>query len=269
MTSDLISLATRARVFDLEQPRHAAMPVHPSHKPGYFYHLHRRHEDNYFPEREGPRSSASGMLTMMEHTGTHIDALCHQADSLSLFGDVRLTPAIETSVGFTQGGVEEIPPIVARGVLLDVAAYRGVDEVPSREEIHATELSACAQAQPVDLQKGDVLLVRLGNARNWNDERKYLAGAGLARDASLWAAERGVIAVGADNMGWDVIGARDPEVGLSPGHLELIARRGIYIIENLNLDELSRERVFEFVFVCLPLKLNGATGSPVRPVGLG
>ena len=113
-----------------------------------------------------------------------------------------------------------------------------------------------------------MLLVRLGNARNWGDETKFLASAGMARDASLWAAGKGVAAVGADNMAWDPMGHRDPDVGLLPGHLELLARRGIYIIENLNLDDLSRERVYEFLFVCLPLKFRGATGSPVRPIAI-
>ncbi|MEP7200789.1 MAG: cyclase family protein [Chloroflexota bacterium] len=264
----LISLITQSRVYDLEQPRHPQMPIHPSHKPGYHYYLHRRHADNYFPERDGPRSSASGMLTMMEHTGTHIDAHAHQADSLTLCGGIAVNPTTETPTGFKRGGVEEIAPIVARGVLLDVAAQRGVDEMPSGALIHADELQACVTAQNVTVNQGDVLLVRIGNARNWGDEAKFLASAGMARDASLWAAARGVVAVGADNMAWDCIGARDPDVGLLPGHLELLARRGIYIIENLNLDELSRERVYEFVFVCLPLKFQGATGSPVRPIAM-
>ena len=268
MADDLISLISRARVFDLELPRHAKMPIHSAHRPGYHYSLHRRHADNYAPERDGPRSSASGMLVMMEHTGTHIDAHAHQADSMTLCGGIRVDHSVETSSGFTRGGVEEIPPIVTRGVLLDIAARRGVDEVPSGELIRAAELDACAAAQRCQIQKDDVLLVRIGNARNWGDEVKFLASAGMARDASLWAAERGVTAVGADNMAWDVIGHRDPDVGLLPGHLELLARRGIYIIENLNLDELSRERIYTFMFVCLPLKFQGATGSPVRPIAM-
>src|SRR4029079_11434278 len=86
----LTDLLARARVFDLEQPRFAGMPVHPVHKPGYFYALHRRHRDTYRPGLHGPRSGASGVLTMMEHSGTHIDALCHQACDLKLHGDVAV-----------------------------------------------------------------------------------------------------------------------------------------------------------------------------------
>src|SRR3954463_3532091 len=92
-----------ARVYDLEQPRFAGMPIHPTHKPGYFYALHRRHRDTYQPQVHGTRSGASGVVTMMEHSGTHIDALCHQAHCLTLFGGIPTNDA-ETPYGFTQLG---------------------------------------------------------------------------------------------------------------------------------------------------------------------
>jgi kynurenine formamidase len=91
----------------------------------------------------------------------------------------------------------------------------------------------------------------------------------MATSASYWLADRRVLAVGADNMAWDVPGMRDPELGcLMPGHLILLARRGIYIIENLRLDELAVARGYHFDFVCTPLKFVGATGSPVRPLAI-
>src|SRR5437764_9087896 len=102
-----------AKVYDLEQPRFHGMPIHPAHLPGYFYALHRRHRDTYRPAEHGPRSSASGTLTMMEHTGTHIDALCHQANELRLFGGIA-TDAAETPGGFTRLGVETVPPLLGR-----------------------------------------------------------------------------------------------------------------------------------------------------------
>src|ERR1043165_4980399 len=109
MTASLIAGITSARVYDLEQPRFAGMPIHPAHQPGYFYALHRRHRDTYHPERHGPRSSASGVLTMMEHSGTHIDALCHQACGFRMYGDVPVE-SVETPAGFTQLGIETVPP---------------------------------------------------------------------------------------------------------------------------------------------------------------
>src|SRR5579862_3209322 len=132
-----------ARVIDLEQPRFQGMPIHPSHKPGYLYVLHRRHRDTYQPAVHGPRSGASGVLTMMEHTGTHIDALCHQANGLQLFGGIA-TDAAETPAGFTQLGVETVPPLLARGVLLDVAGWKGQSPLPPACALDADDLVGCA-----------------------------------------------------------------------------------------------------------------------------
>lgn len=266
MSISLIEQLQSARVYDLEQPRFAGMPIHPSHRPGYHYALHRRHGDTR--ETHGPRSSASGMVTMMEHSGTHIDALCHQACHLHMYGNIAVEGA-ETPAGFTRLGVETVPPLLCRGVLLDVAAWMNEERVPPNYSISADELQACAAAQNVEVQRGDVLVVRTGYASLWNDEATYLEAAGVAKSGTLWAAERGVVAVGADNMAWDLPEERDPETGGTLfAHVYLLPQKGIYIIENLNLEELSRDRQYVFAFVGVPMKLKGATGSPLRPLAL-
>lgn len=269
MTGFAVDLAGRpATVFDLEQPRTPEMPIHPSHRPGYAYFLHRRHEDTYRPQTSGPRSGASGVIVCMEHSGTHIDAICHQAEDLKLFGNIPAAD-VETPRGFARLAVEEIPPLVGPGVLLDVAGCKGVEALDLGYAITVADLEACCAAQGVDIRPGDVVLVRTGNARYWGEPERYLAGPGVSGAASAWLAERGVRAVGADNMAWDVIGLFDRDVGCDlPGHLILLARRGIYIIENLQLDELAAARRYRFTFVCTPLKFVGATGSPVRPLAL-
>lgn len=268
MPPALPDLLRTARVFDLEQPRFFGMPVYPSHKPGYFYALHRRHRDGYNPAVNGPRTGAAGMLTMMEHTGTHIDALCHQACGFTMFGDVAVEH-VETSAGFTKLGVETVPPLLGRGVLLDIAGWKGQTPLPPKYSITAEEMQACAKSQNVTVQKGDVLLVRTGYDTLWNDEATYLQSAGVNKSGTLWAAERGVVAVGADNMSWDVPGERDPESGANLfAHYYLLPQKGIYIIENLNLQELAKAKVYSFAFVGIPLKFQGATGSPIRPLAL-
>ena len=257
------------QVFDLEQPRFEGMPIHVSHRPGYSYLLHRRHEDEYRPEEAGPRTSAAGVLVCMEHSGTHIDALCHQADGLKLFGDIPVNREVQTPRGFTKLGIEEVPPIIAPGVLLDVAASHEMEALEPGYAVTAEDLRSCWEQQGVGIEVGDVVLVRTGNARYWSDPDRYLAGPGMATEASRWLAQKKVLAVGADNMAWDVIGEEDPELGCTlPGHLVLLARHGIYIIENLMLDELAAAGHYRFQFVCIPLKLVGATGSPVRPIAV-
>jgi kynurenine formamidase len=268
MANVLAEQMRAAKVFDLEQPRFAGMPIYPTHKPGYFYALHRRHRDNYKPETNGPRTGASGALFMMEHSGTHIDALCHQACDLKLHGDVCVEN-VETTTGFTEMGIETVPPLLGRGVLLDVAGWKKQSPLHRKYSITGDELAGCAEAQNVEVKAGDVLCVRTGYGSIWNDEAEYLRAAGIAKSGSLWAAGRGVKSVGIDNMSWDIPEERDPETGTTLfGHYYLLTQKGIYIIENLNLEELARDHRYEFAFVGIPLKFVGATGSPFRPLGL-
>jgi kynurenine formamidase len=264
----LIEQLASARVFDLEQPRFAGMPVHPAHKPGYFYGLHRRHRDSYRPDQHGPRSGASGVLTMMEHSGTHIDALCHQACDLMFYGGIRVE-AVERSDGYRELGAETMKPLLGRGVLLDVAGAKGVAQLPQNYAITEEDLAAAARAAAVTVQPGDVLLVRTGFATSWTDEATYLNAAGVSKSGNLWAAGQRVRAVGADNMAWDCMTERDPDTNMALfGHAHLLVTHGIHIIENLNLEELAAAKIHEFGFVGIPLKFRGATGSPIRPLAL-
>lgn len=257
-------------IFDLEQPRIPEMPIHPAHQQaGYSYLLHRHHEDEYRPEEAGPRAGAAGVIICGEHTGTHIDALCHQSDALKLYGGVPVNGEVQSSRGFNRLGAEEIPPIVAPGVLLDIAAKEGVESLEPGHVVTGEDLEECCEEQGVSIERGDVVLVRTGNDRYWDDPEHYLAGPGMNASASYWVAERRALAVGADNPAWDVPGLKDPELGCTlPGHLILLVRYGIYIIENLKLDELAAAGHHRFRFVCAPLKLVGATGSPVCPLAI-
>jgi len=261
----LFDFFSQARVYDLEQPRYAKAPIHPAHAPGYVYTLYRRHEEGLGEAR----TSASGFVYASEHSGTHIDALSHQAEDLYLHGKKKVTAQLQTATGFTELGVETITPMLSRGVLLDVARYRGVDWIEADKPITRQDLEGTCEQQKVTLRQGDVVLVRTGNGVRWQYPGGYLAGGGTSGDASQWLADLHVKAVGADNMAWDTLGVVDPDLHVSlPGHLILLVRHGIYIIENLFLEDLARDQIHEFLFVCLPLKMRGATGSPVRPIAV-
>jgi kynurenine formamidase len=204
---------------------------------------------------------------MPEHSGTHIDALAHQAENMILHGGVHVDSGVQTSAGFRVHGVDTLAPLVCRGVLLDVAGDHGV---PPDHPISRQELEQAATEGGVEVRAGDVVLVRTGYGALWSDSSQYLHAAGVSAAGSRWLIDREVRAVGADNIAWDVItGPPDAELGVTlPGHVLLLVRAGIPIIENLNLEELAAEGVREFAFVCLPLKMRGATGSPVRPIAL-
>jgi len=260
-----MDFTSRSRVYDLEQPRYFGAPVHPSHAPGLVYTLHRRHE----PGASEARTSASGFVYMAEHSGTHIDALCHQAEEMHLYGGQEVNPQVQTPAGFGALGVETIPPLISRGVLLDVAHFKAVQRIEVGNPITRADLELTAQSEGIAIGEGDIVLVRTGNGAIWHDATAYIRAGGMSADGSSWLASQHVQAVGADNVAWDELGAVDPDLKVSlPGHLILLVRHGIYIIENLNLEELARDRCYEFTFICLPLKIQGATGSPVRPIAV-
>jgi kynurenine formamidase len=256
----LLESIEKARVFDLEQLRYAGAPSHPAHAPGFNYFLHRHHARGA-PEA---RTGASGIIVTPEHSGTHIDALAHQAENLTLHGGVHVDEGVQTSAGFRKLGIDTMAPLVARGVLLDVAGDKLLDP---EYAITPADLEKAARSE---VREGDVVLVRTGYGALWSRPDEYLKAAGISAGGSRWLVERRVRAAGADNMAFDVMSSTpDPELKVTlPGHILLLVRAGIPIIENLNLEELAAAKVYEFLFVCLPLKMRGATGSPVRPIAI-
>jgi len=256
---------SQAKVYDLEQPRYFGAPVLPALEPGFVYTLNYHHAEG----TGSARTIAGGTIYTVEHAGTHIDALNHIAENLTLYGGRKVTPQLQTSTGISELGAETITPILSRGVLLDVAGYRGVDWIKADQPITRQDVEAVCTQQHVALRQGDVVLLRTGNGARWNDPSGYLVSGGVRADASQWLADQQVQAVGADHVSWDTHGPVDPDLGVTlPGHMILLARHGIYIMENLFLEDLARDQIFEFLFVCLPLKMQGATGSPIRPIAV-
>src|SRR5918997_3999446 len=150
--SQLFDLLVTAKVYDLEQPRRMHSPTFPAHWPGHIFTLHRRHESGL----EERRTSASGTIFTTEHSGTHIDALCHQAEDLRMYGGVTVTAEIQTSMGFTELGVDSIPPIVKQGILLDVAATKG-RELPPEYRVTDDDLRRASSRQGVTVSPDSVI----------------------------------------------------------------------------------------------------------------
>lgn len=261
---------SQTRIIDLEFVRSSAMPFHAAHKPGYSYFLHRRHSDAEHAKPEFPirRTSSSGVLVMPEHSGTHVDALCHQAEDLKFYGCDSLY-GVESSSGYSRGDAVEIPIFNHPGTLIDVAALEASGEVPPATLIELDTVKAALERQGSRVQPGSVVLVHTGNSRHWSHPDRYLDGPGMSAEVSQWLADQQVAAVGADNMAWDLFGHPDQGFGSdAPGHVILLVRSGIYIFENVKLDELASEKVYDFTFMATPMKLRGATGSPIRPLAI-
>jgi kynurenine formamidase len=165
-----------------------------------------------------------------------------------------------------------MPPFFTRGVLLDPPAYRGLDALPAGEPIDADELAEVAEAQGVDVKPWDVVLIRTGYLKYWPDESELAKHrtAGPDLSAAEWLLEKGVIATGTDTETYEVQPAPDrgSPTNPQPVHTKLLIENGIYLLESLYLEELAADEIYEFLFIALPVKIEGATGSMVDPLAI-
>ena len=257
---DLLTLLNSAKVYDLAQPYFIGMPHHPVH-PAYLFGLVKKHGEYVTP---AGGSSASEALALGGHVGTHIDALCHFSRHGKLHdgGDV----AQSSTGGLERLSVDTIAPIFRRGVLLDIARQQGVDVLPVDFAITPEHLDAAVRQQHTEIRAGDVLLLRTGWARYWEDAARFISqvrGPGPGEAGARWISAHGAFAAGSDTVAFEFV----PSPAM-PAHVHLLVERGIHIIECLNLEKLAADRIYEFVFTAAPLKIRGGTGSPIRPLAL-
>jgi kynurenine formamidase len=262
----LDAIAGGVVVHDLARPMVVGMPQSPNH-PKFSLTMPRRHGDMV---RSDGGSAANDMLVMGTHVGTHIDALGHVSHDGVLHGGASAEEA-QASGRLASHGIDEFPPTVCRGILLDVPAALGTDELPAGYEITISDLEETVGAQGTVPAAGDVVLVRSGWGRHWADGMAYLGletgVPGVSEEGAKWLASQGVAAAGADTIAFEMLA---PGAGHSrlPAHRVLLVESGIHIIETLHLDGIAAAGVREFMFVVAPLPLVGATGSPVRPLAV-
>jgi kynurenine formamidase len=218
------------------------------------------------PQNEKVSWSADAM-SMFVHSGTHIDTLNHFGYDGRIWNGFSADEHLG-SKHWTVAGADMLPPIIARSVLIDVAADQGVDVLPDSFGIGRAELEAALGRQDVDLRVGDVVCVRTGRGSVWPDAQRYLPREpGLTLDGARFLAEAGAIAIGADNIALEQLPSADPENWMAV-HTYLLAEAGVPIIEVLDLEQLSRERLYEFAFFGACMKIRGATGGPMRPLAM-
>lgn len=259
-------MAGPRRVFDLSRPMQVGMPQSPNH-PEYRHALVRRHGDMV---RADGSSAANDILVTGTHVGTHVDALAHVSQDGLLHGGVDAAGA-QVGGRFTAHGVETVPPMLCRGVLLDIPAALGQPTCPPAYEITPADLDTAEAEQGTPVGPGDVVLIRSGWGQRWADRVGYLGHAtgvpGVSTAGARWLAARGVLAAGADTIAFERLA---PGAGhaLLPAHSVLLVEHGVYIVEALALEDLAAEAVHEFLFVAAALPLVGATGSPVRALAV-
>jgi kynurenine formamidase len=177
--------------------------------------------------------------------------------------------AVATRTGFTRLGVENVGALITRGVLIDVAAAKGVEMLPDAYEITPADLQQALARQKLALQPGDAVLIHTGWSRLWGkDNARYVkSDPGIGVAAAEWLAKQDPMLIGADN--WSVEVSPNPDAALNlPIHQIMLVVNGIHLLENMKLGELAAAGAHEFAFVVQPLKIQGGTGSTVAPIAI-
>lgn len=259
---ELKDLITEGKVYDLGQPWHPGMPHHPLHPP-FVFGLARKHGDVRY---EGGGSSANDLLAFGGHTGTHLDAVGHISKNMKIFGGIDAEKEQDYLRGLKRRSIEETPPIIARGILLDIPGLQKVEVLEKGYPISRKDIQEALALQKIKVEPGDVVLVRTGWIRYWDDPGRFNdheGVPGMTLEAARFLAEAKISLTGADTTAYEVVPSKSMEV-----HVFLLAEQGIQIMEMLNLEELAREKVYCFVFIVIPLKIKGGTGSPIRPIAI-
>jgi kynurenine formamidase len=200
--------------------------------------------------------------------GTQFDGLGHLGIG-DLFYNGNRRSEFAQAEGLTKLGVEHVGPIVTRGVLLDVARFKGVDRLEDRYEITRADLEGTLAREQVQMRSGDVVVLHTGWGSLWMQDNTRFGDTepGIGLDAAQMLVDAEVVVVGADTWGVEVM--PNPDETLSaPVHQLFLAKNGIYLHENLATEDLARDAVYEFVYVYAPLRLKGATGSPGNPIAI-
>jgi len=276
MTPELLGLMRTGTVYSLAVVHYEGIPV-PGPMVPYTLTPRLRHGDL---KDISPASAAAEAITMAAHTGTHIDALCHigerqdEAGNPDPNGSVRLydgpgkTIAAAETVNFkgqTHLSISEMPPIVTRAVLLDIARYRGVNVLPDGYIITAEDIKGAMKTQGTQIGPGTAVIIRTGFYQHLRDGNPAYSDAiaGLGLESAQYLFKQGMILAGADNMTVEAFPPYSHAV-----HRFLLVHNGVTHLENLYLEELAAQQVYEFVLIVTPLRLQGSTGSWVHPIAI-
>lgn len=207
-------------------------------------------------------------ISMYSHTGTHIDALNHFGIGRQIYNGFSADEHLGDR-GWEVTGAETIPPIIARGVLIDLAKFKGLDALPAGYRILRADIEGALRAQKLTLQRGDVVMLRTGRMKLYEDAKAYTDNApGLGLDAAKFLVETsGAMIIGADNLSLEAFPS-EVAGNYIPVHTYLLAQHGVPIMELVNLEALAKDGVDEFAFIGASLKLRGADAAPMRPIAI-
>jgi kynurenine formamidase len=278
-----ISLVKEGKVYDLGVRFDRTSFMWPGHSPAEVIAfrtpegLKRQRDLPVYQPGANPGGVAwrSAAVFINDNVGTQIDSLSHFAigDDNHWYNGFK-----EAEWGGNWGprkaSADRIPPIVTRGILIDVAGHRGQQALPRNYSISPRELREVLLAQRVEIEPGDAVFIRTGALRYWGEtgsDKAKLAehdSAGISLEAAKWLVEqKGAVLIGADNSGLETLAWKPGE--FYPAHAYLLVQQGVYIGEFHYLEDLAKEKVYEFLYVCTTNKIKGTSaGFALRPVAI-
>ena len=208
------------------------------------------------------------VVTELGQVGTQLDGFAHQTIGNDLYNCNKLEETA-TRTGFSKLGIENTGTLMTRGVLIDVAALKGLEMLGETYEITAQDLQDALQKENLKLETGDAVIINTGWGKLWRkDNVRYLkTNPGIGLGAAEWLIKQNPMIVASDNWSVEVVHNPDPQLNETV-HQLLLTVNGIHMLESLKLDELAAKRVWEFAFIVEPLKIKGATGSTVTPAAI-
>ncbi|XOV94052.1 MAG: cyclase family protein [Bacteroidota bacterium] len=231
-----------------------------------------------------PSKSSNSFVYNTDFFAGHIGQVGTQFDAFGHFGYRGDGPMKEdmfyngftgsevySSTGLKNLGVEHAKPFFTRGVLIDVADYKGVQRLEPGYEITEEDIKGSLEKQGTSIKEGDVVLIRTGHSQLWDTDGaayyNWKAEPGIGTSAGKWLAEQKIVIMGADNFAVEVIPFAKAETKW-PVHLMMLKEYGVHLLESLNLEGLYEDQVYEFAFMFSPLPIKGATGSPGNPIAI-
>ena len=215
-------------------------------------------------EKDSKLSGSNEVIISSIHFSTHIDALCHIIYEDKVAGEFN-SKDIRKKDGWEKLGAETIPPIVGRAVLLDIAKYKGVEKLEGSYKISLEDIKGYLKEKKMNIESGDIACIRTGMSKEFYNPDYLKEGPGVSKEGAEWLAQKGIYAIGIDYASIDALPWKDFN---NCAHLQLLYKDRIYIIEALNLEELSKENISEFLIICSAPKFTGCSGSWIRPVAL-
>jgi kynurenine formamidase len=208
------------------------------------------------------------VVSEIGQVGTQFDGFAHQTQGDTLYNCFKLDE-IATRTGFTKLGIQNVGALMTRGVMIDVAAYKGVEMLEGGYEVTVADLEGALKRQNLSLQPGDAVIINTGWGKLWNkDNARYTKShPGIGVKAGEWIIAKDPMLMGADNTSVENSPPSDPMLS-GPIHQMALVIHGVHLLEHLKLDELSAKNVYEFAFIMQPMKLQGATGSSVAPIAV-